>query len=100
MEQKDENMNTIEKVTFHLHDDHLKLFSKSIVGWSWCEFGAAEFYPKKPYGNSSVLRDISEALGFDWNSISTETYYEDGDCSGSVLLPEYDIYFRRIHRQT
>lgn len=50
---------------FILTEDHIKLLSNAYVSWDNCEFGAPEIDPKRPYGNSDVLEDMSEILGID-----------------------------------
>lgn len=50
---------------FVLTKDHVKLLRQMIVGWSETEFGAPEVDPKRPYGNSDVVRDVLTIL--DWN---------------------------------
>ena len=50
---------------FELTEEHLKLLQRMYVGWQWCETGAPEIDPKRPYGNSAVEADIAEILGFE-----------------------------------
>jgi hypothetical protein len=47
---------------FNLTENHIKLLRNMYVGWSYCEYGAPEIDPKRPYGNSSVAYDIHEIL--------------------------------------
>lgn len=42
-----------------------KLLRHSIVGWQDAETGAPGINPKRPYGNSDVVRDIRKILGLD-----------------------------------
>lgn len=63
--------------TFTITEDHLKLARKMYVGWQDCEFGAPEINPKRPYGNSSVYRDIGEILGIAPADIAEEDYSEE-----------------------
>ena len=53
----------LDKETFEIKPEHLKLLQKFMVGWSDCEFGAPEIDPKRPYGNSDVEQDMLEILG-------------------------------------
>jgi hypothetical protein len=49
---------------FKVTDAHLKLAQRMYVRWEDCEFGAPSIDCKRPYGNSSVVSDILEILGF------------------------------------
>jgi len=51
--------------TFQLTKEHIDLLTKAVVSWSDCEFGAPCIDPKRPYGNSDVLSDLAEILGFE-----------------------------------
>jgi len=54
---------------FTVTEDHLRLMSHFYVGWCDDEYGAPEIDPKRPYGNSDVVNDIAEILGWetpDW----------------------------------
>jgi len=53
----------MDKQTFTLKSEHIKLLSRTCVGWDDCEFGAPEIDPKRPYGNSDVYQDMLEILG-------------------------------------
>ena len=53
----------MEKITFTIKSEHLKLLKHFCVGWDDCEFGAPEIDPKRPYGNSDVYQDMIEILG-------------------------------------
>lgn len=48
---------------FTLTENHVTLLRAMHVGWQDAETGAPEIDPKRPYGNSSVARDIAELLG-------------------------------------
>lgn len=50
-------------IRFTLTDNHIKLLRHFYVGWQDCETGAPEIDPKRPYGNSSVARDVAKILG-------------------------------------
>ena len=47
---------------FVLKEAHLKLLENSCWDWNDCEFGAPSMNPKRPYGNSDVIRDIVSIL--------------------------------------
>lgn len=53
----------MDKTTFVMTENHLKLLQRMNVGWQDCEFGAPEIDPKRPYGNSDVVQDIVEIIG-------------------------------------
>mgnify|MGYP001086779590 CR=1 FL=1 len=48
--------------TFVLNEKHIKLLRHSYVSWDSTEYGAAGIDPKRPYGNSDVLKDIVKIL--------------------------------------
>lgn len=49
-------------MVFELTENHLQLLRRMNVGWQDCETGAPAIDPKRPYGNSSVAKDICEIL--------------------------------------
>jgi len=49
--------------TFTITKDHLKLLGASYWNWNYCETGAPEMDPKRPYGNSDVAGDVRTILG-------------------------------------
>lgn len=49
--------------TFILKPEHLLLLKRMFTSWFDCEFGAPSIDPKRPYGNSDVLKDMKEILG-------------------------------------
>lgn len=51
-----------DKQQFRVLPEHITLLSKAYVGWDNCEYGAPAIDSKRPYGNSSVLRDIAKIL--------------------------------------
>ncbi len=53
-----------QEETFELTADHIKLMRRMYVDWEDCEYGAPAIDCKRPYGNSSVARDIAEILGW------------------------------------
>ncbi len=50
--------------TAEVLSEHLMLLRRAYVGWDDCEFGAPAIDCKRPYGNSSVERDVAEILGW------------------------------------
>ncbi len=66
---------------------HLALLRRSNTDWNYCEFGAMEINPKRPYGNSDVIGDIAEILGGEVD--------DDGEVS-----PEFAATAYRLHRET
>lgn len=82
----------IRSVTqFTVTDEHLKLLRRAYVGWDGCEFGAPEIDAKRPYGNSDVIADIGEILGY------SEEHWRDqyGDYNETV-----EANFTRLHAET
>lgn len=53
----------MEKIQFEIQEHHILLAKRFYVSWEDAEFGAPCIDPKRPYGNSAVLQDISEILG-------------------------------------
>lgn len=76
--------------TFQLTEDHIKLLSLMWVDWQDCETGAPEIDPKRPYGNSDVVGDIADALGWD-NRIDPDT----GD-----RVVDHEKRAMKLHRET
>jgi len=76
---------------FTLTEEHIKLLSRAYVSWQDCEFGAPEINPKRPYGNSNVIRDIAEILG-----VEQKTCPHCGE-----TLDELDEQrFENLHKET
>lgn len=53
---------------FTVTPEHVKLLKSMVVRWDDCEFGAPSIDCKRPYGNSSVIDDMIEILGYDESS--------------------------------
>ena len=51
-----------ETETFEVTEDHIKLLKNSYTSWSSMEYGAPMMDPKRPYGNSDVVRDMAKVL--------------------------------------
>jgi hypothetical protein len=80
-----------QKQTFRVRPEHITLLQNTYVSWDDCEFGAPSIDCKRPYGNSSVLRNMAEIL----NVPMTEDNY------GDLELPDDEV--RRLyalHRET
>lgn len=76
---------------FTVTSDHLKLLRGAAVSWGYAEFGAPRIDPKKPYGNSDVMRDIAGILGVpegEWSS-------GDGEAK-----PGFEERAARLHAET
>ncbi len=80
---------------FTVTEDHLKLLRRVYVAWDFGEgYGAPGINPKKPYGNSSVERDIAEIL-----DVADEDWiYEDGH--KAYVTPEAEERFTRLRVET
>ncbi len=72
---------------FLLKPEHIKLLERAYIGWEDCEFGAPAIDCKRPYGNSDVVGDIAEILGWQYN-------HDD------VLTKEQIGYAHQLHRET
>jgi len=70
---------------FDVTEGHLALLRRSYTGWQYCEFGATEINPKRPYGNSDVICDIAEIV----DGVRTEE-----------PTPEAAARYARLHRET
>ena len=82
---------------FELKPEHLQLMKEMQVRWQDDEFGAPEIDPKRPYGNSAVLRDLCEILRPE-NLRTDDDYggYTHGDSDvPAELWPELSA----IHRE-
>jgi hypothetical protein len=79
----------VSEQTFELTPELVKLLRASVVDDQFMgyEYGAAAINPKRPYGNSSVLRGVAEILGLPTN--------EDGDPLGEAWTRAH-----LLHQQT
>lgn len=56
----------MEDLHFEITEDHMKLLARMSFSYNdYCEFGAPEVNPKRPYGNSAVYHDIAELIGIE-----------------------------------
>lgn len=65
-----------DKLKFVLTDKHIALAHNFYVGWQYCEFGAPEINPKRPYGDSDVTANIHEILTGEQDAELTENQEE------------------------
>lgn len=68
--------------------DHIMLSRRMNVEWDGSEFGAPAIDPKRPYGNSDVLGDIAEILG--WKQ-REESLSEEQETRAHQLHGEMEI---------
>jgi hypothetical protein len=59
-----------------IREDALKLLPCVYWRWEDCEFGAPSVDCKRPYGNSSVYRDIADILGIE----ADDGQFSDAEC--------------------
>jgi hypothetical protein len=50
---------------FEVTEKHIKLLKRAYVEWLEIESGAPAIDPKRPYGNSDVVKDVAEILGLE-----------------------------------
>lgn len=81
----------LEKEKFTVTEEHLKLLKAMYVGWNDCEFGAPEIDPKRPYGNSDVINDMTEILGID---------PVENDWDEKVYPKGTDARCQKLHKET
>lgn len=77
----------MDRDTFEVTAEHVKLLRAANVSWDRCEFGAPAIDCKRPYGNSNAFGDIAEILGIE----------PDGNEEFSL---EQEIYMDRVHKGT
>jgi hypothetical protein len=53
-----------EKKKIKIQKEHIELLSHAYVEWCGDEFGAPQIDPERPYGNSDVIADMAEILGY------------------------------------
>lgn len=78
--------------TFELKPEHLDLLRRSIISWDNAEFGAPAIDPKRPYGNSDVINDIS--------LITKTSKSKNWDPSYARWRPAAIENFKKIHKET
>ena len=87
----------MNKNTFGIKPEHLKLMQRFCVDWGDCEFGAPAIDCKRPYGNSDVHQDMLEVLGleelrngvFEF-SLGDQTWLLKGEDKFSIYLDGAD----------
>ena len=62
---------------FIITEDHIILLTNMYVSWEDCEYGAPAIDCKRPYGNSAVVLDIAELLGWRTKEELEEIYEND-----------------------
>lgn len=80
---------------FTVKPEHLRLLRHAYVDWWEMEFGAPCIDPKRPYGNSAVLRDIADIATPGWDA------GKDEDAADAYLerLAVEDLLIR-LHAET
>lgn len=79
--------------TFVLTEEHIKLLRAAYIGWDTTEFGAPCIDPKRPFGNSSVVRQIHQILGWPIPSgdSARECYFdEEGSTRAAGIYRELE----------
>lgn len=76
---------------FTLKEEHIKLLRRANVRWENIEFGAPAIDGKRPYGNSDVINDIAEILGYDVEY----NYNKEGE-----LKPDIYDKLNKLHYET
>lgn len=86
--------------TFTVTEQHLALLGRAYVRWDDCEFGAPAIDPKRPYGNSSVERDIAEILNEpEWQTAVEEDDRHDDDAAKDYYLSRNYDRLVRVHAE-
>lgn len=67
----------MEKNTFTVKPDHLKLMRRMYVSYEDCEFGAPCIDCKRPYGNGDGYGDIAEIISIKPSVIDEENVFSD-----------------------
>ena len=102
----------MEKETFIMKKEHLKLLRKMYVAWWECEFGAPSINCKRPYGNSDVITDMLDILGlkelkpgiFEF-TLNGKTWFIKGEDKWNLYLDGKDEEslveaLNRLHEET
>lgn len=76
---------------FEITEEHLKLMQRMYVLYCDDEFGAPCIDPKRPYGNSDVLTDISKIL---------DESFAELFGSYPIPSPEQSNRFTKLHEET
>lgn len=82
---------------FTLRPEHVALLRAAYVSWGYDEYGAPAIDPKRPYGNSHVVRDIHEILHPD------EPWDDDHGLPAGLSPDEWAARveeYERLHRET
>lgn len=92
------NDTDVTRRIFEVTDAHIKLLKAAYVGWDDGEFGAPAIDCKRPYGNSSVLADIREILGYPIDSEEEEVHISPLGDSEDKAIEDDDL--EKLHKQT
>lgn len=84
---------------FELTEDHIKLVRAMYFERSNIEFGAPGVDPKRPYGNSSVIRDIVDILDDVDDADNWECSW-CGECEVYEMCGDAESYYRDLHDET
>ena len=77
---------------FKITDEHITLVTNMDVSYNdYCEFGAPEINPKRPYGNSNVVQDMAELLDY------TDKMYDE-DVEETEDYEYWERYLCDLHR--
>lgn len=79
----------MDKETFILTGQHVKLLRQANVSWNDCEFGAPCVDPKRPYGNGNVYEDMANILGVVWQR----------DVEDDYMPLSFRIRFDELHKE-
>lgn len=88
------------KLRFKLTEEHLKLLRRANVGWNDAEAGAPGLDPKRPYGNSDVISDVIEILGWGHATITAQGRSEEITLDAYSAPKWMQDAAERIHRET
>ncbi len=77
-------MELYDMTEFLVTEDHIKLVEKFYVKWFDCEYGAPCIDPKRPYGNSGVVNDIADILGWEIPEYGTPEWDEMSQKCGDI----------------
>ena len=85
-------MGVEEPKRFEVTEQHMRLLPRLYFEYNdYCEFGAPEVDPKRPYGNSDVYGDLGEILEVEPSMVDD---YDEAEYSD-----EQRAYMLRIHKE-
>ena len=77
---------------FTMKEEHLVLIGEFFFQFQLTEFGAPEVDPKRPYGNSSVIRDLKEILGDSYEEHELRELHEETTNALQILSRNLDKF--------